>query len=120
MVLKEVAVAKLPKCDIPNCNEDAHYDCPTALGAWGHLCENHFSKWGKDGGSHLYVIVKKEVKHLEGTPVVMLEYEQDEWGDVTATVTCPACGHTHNIETDMNKEMKCHACKQSFRCQSMF
>ena len=120
MIAKEVAVAKLPKCDIPNCNEDAHYDCPTALGAWGHLCSKHFHKFGKEGGSHLYVIQKKEVKHLEGSPRVSLEYESDEWGDITASVRCPACGQIRNVEPDANYELNCESCGQTFRCQSMF
>jgi len=121
-IANKIAMVKLPKCQSPDCEENAMYDCQTATGSWGYMCETHFRENANPNATHnfLYVIQKKEVKHREGVPVVMLEYEMDEWMDVTATVTCPTCGHTHNIEPDNDAEMKCHSCEQSFKCNPQY
>jgi hypothetical protein len=120
MVLSDVPVKELPKCDIKGCNKEATYDVPTDAGSWGYLCEEHYRLHGKAGGNRLYVIQKKEKKHIEGTPKVRTKYEQDVWGDTTATVKCPNCGQSRNVEPDANYVCECKACKQSFQCISMF
>jgi len=42
----EVEVIELPKCDIPGCDQTAHYDGKTKQGPWANMCEEHFQKLG--------------------------------------------------------------------------
>jgi len=42
----EVEVLELPKCDIPGCDQTAHYDGKTKQGPWANMCEEHFQKLG--------------------------------------------------------------------------
>ncbi len=118
MVLSDVPVKQLPKCQWKGCDNDAHYDCPTALGSWGYLCEDHYRQHGKTGGNRLYVLQEKQMKHLEGVPIVSIK-AIDEWGDNWIAV-CPLCKHEKKVEPDANYQVECPSCKQPYRCKSMF
>jgi len=96
---KTVKMDKYPTCDVPGCNEEAHYDAKTYMGGkWAYLCEEHFKVWGYGLG-----LGKGQLLELrEQNPVIEQTTRPQSWIDTEKLITqamdglieCPNCGES--------------------------
>jgi len=112
--LKTIQKDTLPKCDIPGCNEEAHYDDKTKMGPWGFLCERHEREFGMGIGTRLEKRVNLDVKKTDQIPVVSIPLSLDD----VAEVRCPHCGESRTVEPDANYVVTCENCGNKYKVVS--
>ena len=106
-------MSELPKCDMPNCDEEAKYDEKTKMGPWAYLCETHHQKVGVGIGTKLEKRVKIAAAKTSEVPTVTVPLTLD-----SATVRCPHCGENRTVEPDANYTVECENCGNRYEVVS--
>lgn len=102
---------ELPKCNMPNCEEEAEYDEKTKMGPWAYLCEAHHQEVGVGIGTKLEKRVKIDAPKTLKVPKVFIPLTLDS----LATVRCPHCGENRSVEPDANYTVECENCGNSYQ-----
>jgi len=98
---KSVKVDKYPRCEIPGCNKEAHYDAQTFTGQWAYLCEQHFKEQGCELGLGKGQMLELREQAPPTRPQPWIDMEELLTQALDGIITCPQCGES--LEPDADK-----------------
>ena len=107
-------MTKIPKCDIPDCGEDALYDEKTVNRSWAYLCQKHHESHGTGIGTRLEKRVKIDIPKTDNVPTVVIPLSVDS----LCEVQCPHCKESRFVELDANYTVTCESCDNKFKVKS--
>ena len=99
---KTVKMDKYPTCDIPGCNEEAHYDAMARMGGrWAYLCEEHFKVWGYGLGLGKGQLLELRKPNPDPCSNPQVDMESLITQAMDGLIECPKCHES--LEPDAEK-----------------